>query len=335
MTREIGSEFWDVSPMGKEDNGVFPESTRWFLSGRLALRSIIKQLVDCRTVAVPSWCCESMIEPFVTAGLEVCFYPVYWRDGLVQKIREDCDVLFLIDYFGYVGDHSNLSSYQGVVVRDITHSVFSSTYSDADYYFGSLRKWSGFWTGGYAWTRDGRLLDCRDSNDCGYVELRKRAMSLKEKYVNGEENVGKKYLVMFDDAEELLDRADDGLADKRDVRLACQFDAKTMRFKRRANAAVLREAIPDWLIFSEMRSFDCPMFVPVRVPNEKRNDLRSFLIEHEIYCPIHWTESEFHKLDDQTRDLYDVELSLVCDQRYDEEDMLRMVEMINLFQKAL
>lgn len=333
--REIGSEFWNVSPVENKDDGIFPKSTQWFLSGRVALRSIIKQLVDCRTVAVPSWCCESIVEPFVTSGLEVRFYPVYWRDRLVQEIRLDCDALLLIDYFGYVGDHSNLSSYQGIVVRDITHSIFSSTYSDADYYFGSLRKWSGFWTGGYAWTRDGRLLDCGDSNGCGYVELRKRAMNLKERYVDGEENVGKKYLVMFEEAEELLDCIDGGLADKRDVRLACHFDAKAMRFRRRANATVLREAIPDWLIFSEMRSSDCPMFVPVRVPNGKRNDLRHFLIEHEIYCPIHWPVSEFHKLDDRTNELYEVELSLVCDQRYDEEDMWRIVETINLFQKAL
>ena len=41
MIREIGSEFWDV-PVEEINNGFFTESMQWFLSGRSALKAIIK-----------------------------------------------------------------------------------------------------------------------------------------------------------------------------------------------------------------------------------------------------------------------------------------------------
>ena len=147
--REIGSEFWDV-PIIDKMNNLFPESSQWFLSGRSGLQAIIKELGEARSVSLPSWCCESMIKPFVDAGLEVHFYPVYWSEGqLFQEWSFDCDALFLIDYFGYSGAIPAPNGFKGTVIRDVTHSIFSTTYSDAEYYFGSLRKWCGVWTGGY------------------------------------------------------------------------------------------------------------------------------------------------------------------------------------------
>lgn len=332
MKREIGSEFWDV-PIIYGGNDLFPESTQWFLSGRSALQAIIKELKDCHTVAMPSWCCDSMVKPFVDAGYEIHFYPVYFDQGLVQEINYDADVLFLMDYFGYSATVPNLSAYKGIVIRDVTHSLLSKFYTDADYYFGSLRKWCGVWTGGYAWTRDGHKLMMGSSDDHGYVELRKQAMQQKAEYISGN-RTDKDYLKIFDAAEEALERVGIAPADRRDVELAGKLDVECIRTKRRSNAKVLRRAFPDWLIFPEMADTDCPMFVPVLVPDGKRNDLRRHLINNEIYCPIHWPVSEYHKLNARTEIIYQNELSLVCDQRYTEEDMYRMVETIKAFMEV-
>ena len=73
------------------------------------------------------------------------------------------------------------------------------------------------------------------------------------------------------------------------------------------------------------------MFVPVLVPYGKRDELRKYLIENEIYCPVHWPESKYHKLDERTEYIYQNELSLVCDQRYTESDMNRIVEVIKTY----
>ena len=332
--REIGSEFWDV-PTTKNRNTLFPEATQWFLSGRSALKAILQELSGCNTVALPSWCCDSMIKPFVDARLEVHFFPVYWSDGqLIQERSFDCDVLFVIDYFGYTRSNPDLNSFKGVVIRDLTHSLFSTMYSDADYYFGSLRKWCGVWTGGYAWSKDGHELQMEDSDDQGYSLFREQAMQLKNSYIHGWGVKDKGYLKVFDTAEEILENIGITKAADRDICLAQQLDVELIRTRRRANAEILRTAFPEWLIFPEMRETDCPMFVPIIVPNNCRDELRRFLIKEDIYCPIHWPISEYHQLDNRTRYLYDNELSLVCDQRYTEEDMYRMVEVIKMFMRS-
>lgn len=330
--KEIGSEFWDV-PQTEIDNGIFPKSTQWFLSGRSALQAIIAELKDCRTVAMPSWCCDSMVMPFIDAGIKVHFYPVYFDGGLAQDISLDSDALFLIDYFGYTEKQPDLSGYKGVVIRDVTHSIFSTTYADADYYFGSLRKWCGVWTGGYAWSMNGKKLRA-DSNttDCRYAELRMNAMQLKNEYINGRATE-KLYLDIFNEAEEVLENVGVLPAAERDVDAARKLDVEYIRSRRRRNAEILRQAFSDWLVFPEMGDTDCPMFVPVLVPDDKRNELRRHLIQNEIYCPIHWPVSAYHEPDKKAETIYANELSLVCDQRYTESDMNRIVDVIQEFWK--
>lgn len=326
LAREIGSEFWDV-PVTEKQNELFPESTQWYLSGRSALQAIIAELGEARGVSLPSWCCDSMIKPFVDAGFDVHFYPVYWQEGLIQEINLDSDVLFLMDYFGYTGRKIDLSGYKGFVIRDVTHSLFSTTYDDADYYFGSLRKWCGVWTGGYAWTKDGHRLNVRTDDESQYIALREKAMQQKDEYIYGERE-DKGYLKVFADAEEALETVDIAPAADRDVALADHLDVEQIIKQRRANADVLRKAFSDWLIFPNMSTTDTPMFVPVLVPDGKRDALRRHLINNEIYCPIHWPVSEYHTLEERTANIYENELSLVCDQRYTEDDMNRMVEVI-------
>ncbi len=330
---EIGSEFWDV-PQAEKESGIFPKTTKWFLSGRSALQAILAELKDCRTVAMPAWCCESMVKPFVDAGIQVRFYQVCCDERPEQAIRLDCDALFLMDYFGYTGKRPDLRGYNGVVIRDVTHSIFSASCSDADYYFGSLRKWCGVWTGGYAWTRDGLVLSIAPkSDDCGYTELRKKAMQLKGAYIDHQELSDKSYLDIFAQAEDLLEDIGVVSAADRDVSAALKLDVQFIKSQRRKNAEILRSAFPDWLIFREMQDADCPMFVPILVPNGKRNELRQHLIREGIFCPVHWPVSTYHKPDGKTETLYANELSLVCDQRYSEEDMDRMVQAIKAFWK--
>lgn len=329
--QEIGSEFWNVS-LADTDNKVFPDSTQWFLSGRSALKAIIAELDEVNHVALPSWCCDSMVRPFVNAGIEIRFYPVYWRDGLVQELRLDCDALFLMDYFGYTGQRLEIGGYHGVVIRDVTHSILSSTYPDADFYFGSLRKWCGVWTGGYAWTGDGHRLKAGNEEGRAYAALRKQAMRQKDEYIRGVRS-DKGYLSLFAEAESQLEDAGIVAATDRDVRAAHRLDVGFIKDRRRRNAEVLQEAFSDWLIFPEMKETDCPLFVPVFVSDGRRDALRRYLIRHEIYCPVHWPVSEYHRLDGETEKLYQNELSLVCDQRYTEADMRRMVDTIRMFEK--
>jgi len=332
-SKEIGSEFWDV-PIRAEKNGLFPDRTQWYVSGRSALRAITKDMGAIHVIAMPSWCCESMIVPFLREGIEVRFYPVYWKDGLIQEITLDSDALFLMDYFGYSSSVPDISGYNGIIIRDVTHSIFSTTYSDADYYFGSLRKWCGVWTGGYAWSGDGHALPVEGSDDHSYAMLREKAMELKNSYINGfADNEGRRvtdkgYLKIYREAEECLETMGIAPSADRDIWLAKRLDVETIQARRRGNAKVLREAFPNLLMFPEMNGADCPMFVPILVPDGKRDSLHRCLIQHDIFCPIHWPVSRHHKMDERELYIYQNEISLVCDQRYTEEDMQKIISVL-------
>lgn len=333
--REIGGDFWTV-PTSSHNNGLFSESTKWFLSGRSALRAITESLENCHSVAIPSWCCESMIKPFIEAGMEIHFYPVYWNGGLVQEVDLKEDVLLLVDYFGYNTYQPSVNDYKGIIIRDVTHSLFSGEYAKADYYFGSLRKWCGVWTGGFAWSNYNEIQVADDIKDKGFIALRKKAMALKTEYMqameNGDEHL-KTHLNCYNKAEQLLEDIGIVSSTERDVQMAHQLDANTIIRRRRDNAEVLRNAFADWLLFPELKETDCPLFVPVLIPDGKRDEVRSYLIQNRIYCPVHWPISRYHEIDEATSVIYQNELSFVCDQRYTPEDMERVAKTLNQYRR--
>lgn len=330
-SREIGSEFWSV-PTGEKPCGLFPPGTQWYLSGRAALRAIVSELRDVNTVGVPDWCCDSMLLPFVEAGIEPLFY------SALDRYRQDfsapdCDLLLVSDCFGWSGppvDHSR-------VIRDLTHSIFSASRRDANWYFGSLRKWCGFWTGGFAWSD--HTLPAETGTDEAYCAMRRRAMEEKARYLAGDEigddrEAKEAYLRLFAQAEARLERCPPLAAAERDVRLAHHLDAELIRSRRRENAAVLMEAFPELLLFPQLGEEDCPLFVPILVPGGQRDALRRYLIQQEIYCPVHWPLTALHRIGEDAKQLYENELSLVCDQRYTTEDMRRIAEAIRAFRKG-
>ena len=328
-TNEIGSEFWDI-PSSSSSNNLFVENTQWYVSGRAALCSVLKELKP-NKVALPSYCCDSMIIPLLESNIEYSFYPVTVNeDGLSQKLDiADCDAVVVMDYFGF---HRNLEIPSGVTaIRDLTQSLFCKRYDDADYYFGSLRKWAGFYTGGYAWNKDGTLPSPTTASD-SYIELRKKAMREKADYISGNSE-SKGYLDTFSKTEEMLDSCLDSKSCDDDISAAKHLDIEFIRRKRRENAGILISELKDYCLFKELKDDDVPLFVPIVFVKEKRDALRRYLISKEIYCPIHWPITDMHQVDGEKRKIYDSELSLVCDQRYVTDDMMRIVEEVKGFLK--
>lgn len=336
MLNEIGSEFWSV-PIGKDGsiNELLSEA-RFFLSGRSALSYVVEDIQkkqDFRSVLLPSYCCETMIEPFLSHGVEVNFYPVTSDEhgNLKENVPQthDCDGILLMDYFGYKRDERQISR-NGTVIYDATHSVFTGVVPSVDYVYGSMRKWAGFWTGGYAWYVNGDFaLPEPNVMDHTYIELRKRAMEEKEAFINGySSDQNKGFLSLFAKASEMMTSKSDLCAAEHDIELLSKFDVVGMKQRRRENARALLKYVSEYALFPELERDDCPLFVPVVLPNKIRDRLRKHLIEKRIYCPIHWPISRLHKLTPETERIYTEELSLVCDQRYDEKDMERMGQII-------
>ena len=319
IKKEIGSDFTDIL-IQDEDNLVFPIDTKWFISGRSALDYIIKDIKskkDIKSIAVPSYCCDTMLKPLLKNDLEIIFYSITYKDNqLVRNINVDADVLLYIDYFGYTDKFQ--IDFPNIIINDISHSIFNHN-KKADYYFGSLRKWAGFITGGFAYS-DNFSIDYNYLENKEYISLKQEAILEKSKYLNNEID-SKDYLKLFSKAEEMLEDAYEYAGYEVDIYKARRFNFPIIKNKRINNARKLLEVVKEYALFKEIDDNDCPLFVPIIVPENKRDGLRKHLINHNVYCPIHWPITSLHKLNDDELFIYENELSLICDQRYDIEDM--------------
>lgn len=347
---EIGSEFWTVpKEHGSGLKSLVPRNTNaiYTLCGRTALDILISDILtqkSVKTVYMPSYCCHTMIEPFLRNGVEVEFYDVAAsNEGIKCDLKEnDCDIIFLIDYFGFIDseirEFAKIEKIKGkTIIYDMTHAMFceNQDYSLFDYVFGSFRKWIGINAGFAAkkgeWGKEPTL-----KHNYEYEKLRNDSFDLKAEFIRNTESVEKEmFLTAFQNAEELLEA--DYLhycPDIRSNKLLDSLDVEEIRSVRRRNAKALIQGLETCkkvtLPYKTFKKDDCPLFVPVMIGNE-RDSIRKYLIENSIYMPVHWPVSTMHRLKEKTRKIYHEEMSCVCDQRYSKKDMERIVDVISQF----
>ena len=338
---EIGSEFWI------DKDYIVDPMEQFYMSGRSALNAIIldvKKKYEVKQVLMPSYCCDSMIVPLIKNQIRVRFYDVYLDNDHKISVEipkaEKNEVLFLMHYFGAkVRKHhiqGELSDWI-TVIEDKTHSFFSGFDSDIDseYEFVSFRKW--FAVSGIAMAKNtNRDLIFPDATNDKFIALRNDAFSEKARYISGAQINKDQFLNKFREAEEILDI--DSMCyrpDRKDYYRLTQrlHQQEALVQARRANAAVLIKELEKIPQLSVMVDFDfnqdCPLFVPVAELTGQRDQLRRYLIENQVYCPVHWPTSLYHEgISAKAQEIYDNELSLVCDQRYSPEEMIKIIKLI-------
>lgn len=332
--KEIGSEFWisdtRIVPV-KEREGLF------VLSGRTAIDLILQDIqkrMNVRNVYMPAYCCDSMIAPFLQRNIRVDFYDMFFEGRLNYEIDtdKDVDILYVSNYFGYentLPDEliKHFKSKGSVILYDRTHSYLMENQHErhTDYAFVSLRKWMGVVTGAKV-----EGLDQVDLSECPYADAKAQAMRAKYQYLNGNLSVEKtSFLEAFANFGKQLemDYRDYGMDDLSYALFKSQ-DWERMRTRRRANAAYLHEHLQlDFL--GELSDEACPLFVPVIFASHAaRERVRQALIKTQIYCPVHWPKNRMITPEMKVNQLFDHELSLICDQRYGLEEMAFIVKKI-------
>ena len=346
MMKEIGSEFhWFEESTHIKGNGIeniekHCKDFSYTFSGRTAYETIINDMPTKHNVLLPSYCCESMIIPFKKAGYAINFYSVVWDNGLKIdfNIPFSCDVLVLCNFFGFNYNYPDKPLYDfqrqgGIIIEDITHSLFSATpssYPDADYFIASLRKWDALISGGFCGKKSGTFI-LKPTQNIGkqYIEYKERAMHSKAKYLENKDlNYKIQFMDLFSKSNELLANGySNTKIDNWSFERVKSWNISDMRKKRISNATILYDGLYGSTNISMMfskKNMDSPLFVPVIIPKDKRSIIKEALINNQIYCPIHWPKPNY-KCNSL---LYDMELSIVCDQRYNEQDMLKIVDVL-------
>lgn len=334
--REIGSEFW----LEREPAATSQREGCFVLSGRTAIDLIIQDIVKTcavRKVYMPAWGCDSMLAPFSHRNIHVDFYDVRF-DGQLKyhtEITESTEILYVTNYFGYENtldiDVVRQFKAQGaIILYDRTHSFLmeNDPYLElADYSFASIRKWMGVIGGAEVeGVKDVAL------KHCPYLEPKETAMRMKQAYMAGDDSVDKQiFLKLYGEfGHHLAEDYQNYEMDDLSYALYKTKDIAAMRHKRRENAKYLHEHLKGVRFIDELTDNAVPLFVPVFFDSsEQRNAVRKKLIEAQIYCPIHWPKPAQIPAELKSNKIYDTELSLICDQRYDLADMQRIVTQIN------
>ena len=350
---EIGSEFWIENVSGKlltERDGVYA------ISGRTAIDLILQDILlrrSVKSVAMPAWCCDSMVSPFLAHGIEVKFYEGFKFQDSGFRLRilatcgtsdqgraeelENChtDIFYLTNYFGYentlpLETVKAVREKGSVILYDRTHSFLmeDEEYQEiADYHFASIRKWMGVVGGAVV----NGLSEEPTLKECPYAFIKEAAMKEKFQDLQGDTSVVKgKFLKAFGKfGHHLVEDYKDYEMDDLSYALYKQEDLKAMAKRRRENAAYLHKHLKGVKFLGELTDGAVPLFVPVFFESkEQRDDIRKKLIEKNIYCPVPWPKPQQIPAGFAVNEIYDTELSLICDQRYGIEDMKGITKII-------
>lgn len=338
--REIGSEFWmerEPAVLSHDRDGIY------VLSGRTAIDLIIQDILKTRkirNVYMPAWCCDSMLAPFVARGIDIKFYDISLAESAdtAEIFCDFCDfrenIFYVTNYFGYentllVETAKKFKERGSIVLYDRTHSFLmeNDPYSAlADYSFASIRKWMG--------VIDGAVVNGVSDyqlKHCPYLASKETAMRMKRAFIEGDENIDKQaFLNLYGEfGHHLAEDYQNYEMDDLSYALYKTEDLSAMRRKRRENAHFLHDNLQGVKFMGEFTENAVPLFVPIFFETtEQRNAVRKKLIEAQIYCPIHWPKPALIPADFEANKIYDTELSLICDQRYDLTDMERMVTLV-------
>lgn len=354
---EIGSNFW----LSKEDlqelnplEGCVYGLDKWKYcvltsSGRGAIKLLFQQLPQVKRVLLPIYTCNSVINPIESLGIECIYYPINKQlevdvDKLLDIIKlNKPDVIYFQSYYGYDTLASVRPCYKDLqdngilIVEDITHSWLSDfNTTEADYSVVSLRKWLQLPDGGALLSNKHALgsIPQYGESDKIVAEFIK-ASEGKERYFQTHNPADKQdFRQHYVNAKDLLQQDD---TPHRLSNISCSVLAKTdfdeIVRRRRENAVYLRQNLCDKFVEPCIPlnvNKATPLYFPIYVKDD-RSTLQKELASHDIYCPVHWPMPTQIRtaIDADNTYIYDHVLSLICDQRYNLEDMSSIVKIVN------
>lgn len=348
--REIGSEFWIEKIPPASNIALVPDWIKKFgnivltSSGRGALSLLLDEInPKHKTALLPVYICDSVIKPFIKHGYNCYFYDIDTdlKIDLDSLQYNNIGIFLHMGYFGF-DTNNNIVNYirdlkenGAIIIEDITHTLFSDIkrYEENDYYIASLRKWFGLPSGGFVTLKESLNYNLKINST--FSDIRQEALQIKSLYMKYNDNTLKeKFLDLFKKAEEILeDDMAPYLIDQISESLLYSVNINELIEKRQANFNVLDNGLRNTCyiepVFRNINDSICPFFYPIYIKNRER--VKKELIKRNIYCPVHWPiPYNIDTMDFQYKSkfIYQNILSIPCDQRYDNKDMITIIDTI-------
>lgn len=360
MLSEIGSNFW-LNPDQKYNNknigtpqqfNCGGEDYAWLSTGRSAIEFAIKTIEESKpelkkVAVLPSFTCDTVFEPFMKRGYDVYYYPVERdlttsSDSILETaLKYDASIVLFHRYFGFDTLDKQVDRMCDILrglgkytIEDCTQCLYSDIpRADSDYTVGSIRKWTGTPDGGFIVSHKMMLKNKPDSYDIELEEAKVEASYAKYRFLFEHKGDKGEMLAMYRKAEDILDNQTDFYAiSEMSLKVQANLNKEELVLKRRENFELLSKIITSHIkpVFHLGRNKEVPLYFPVLV--DDRASLQKHLVSNAIYAPVVWPKDDKQPMQcEGAENAYNHLLCIPIDQRYGEDDMYRIVKVINDF----
>lgn len=353
MKKEIGSIFPlsdEVIRQAESEQQQYTGNRIHYSLCREALCDIAHALENTeKRVLIPAYTCQTVITPFEEAGWQCEYYSIKRNlridlKGLENAITKHKPSLLVVHpFFGMDLNEEEVAAMNGIkekgveIVLDLTQCLFSSKqYSFASFIVASYRKWMSIPDGGYLInnTDSVKILQPETENE-EFTDREIAAMYLRGQYFSNEEQRTKAISIRLSKVADHI--ADSNITPHKISQVAynlmVKVDLEKNQKSRFANYTYLfnniKESDKVLKVCHNMAAVTtAPLYFTIFV--QDRPSLQRVLVQDSIYAPLIWpVEDERVLIDDEIKYIYEHILAIPCDQRYDEDDMRRAVEIIN------
>ncbi|SHK17284.1 dTDP-4-amino-4,6-dideoxygalactose transaminase [Clostridium cavendishii DSM 21758] len=348
--KPIGGEFWFQNELFDEKINNFKSTEGIFLDGGQSSLHYIYKVLNLNSdeyILMPSYICPSLLIGLKSLNINYVFYDIDKELNIninsIEKLIKSKKIraIFFVNYFGFYHNKETLNylsdlKKKGIIlIEDATQMLwFNKTESFiGDFIFNSYRKFLP--TDGSILIGEENYEDVFDE-ESNYSKIVNKARILKTFFVNQGCGRDEEFLKLYSNAEEEYYK---NIVPRKMIlknkKLLNNCDLNYIKNIRINNFKFLEEELRDFKyiepIFKSTDIKEAPLGFIVFAKN--RDGLRSFLRSNRIFAPVHWKLNNEEWAKDYKEALFVSNniLTLPIDQRYDYEDMFRIVLSINQF----
>lgn len=330
-------------------------------TGRAAFRSILKALnLGKNRILLPDFLCEEAFLPVAhEESVDFIFYPINRRlrpiaEELEKAVKDGAGAILLINFFGLKDVSKTAQAIRRLdssikIIVDNVQALFCLKNGEhvtdfADFEIYSFRKFLAVPDGAFVRNNTDFPL-ILEKGVCDDFSLYMIGAILRNALLSGStkpseaEKIENSYLGYFDAATKSLPTysAPPSYYFKELIR---RYPLDHIASRRRENYIFLAEALTDCadvnVIEAKLSDAVVPLSLPIFVKNGSRDLLKNYLQKQNIFCPIHWPQNENGRrtLSDDVKYISSHILSLPIDQRYCQQDLIRIADEMKSFFKS-
>lgn len=303
------------------NNGFFPHSDGLLMnSGRHSLEYILRTLGHIKRLWIPYYTCDVVLQPIGRLGIPYSFYHINMDFVLAEDIKlEVGEYLIYTNYFGIMDEYCKnlVNRYGENLILDYAQAFYSLHIEGINTFY-SPRKFVGIPDGGIAYTN--KSIDIELQNDHSYGRcahlLKRHDLQPMDGYND------------FKDSSHQIASSCLSKMSNLTQKMLSSLNYAAIRERRVTNFTFLHAHLSDsnLLQIPSIESFSCPMVYPYQTND---TTLRARLIENQVFVATYWPNVlEWCNEGDLEYELCKNIIPIPIDQRYGEEDMKRVIEII-------